>query len=67
MKKYEAIKLSYNGNKENDPSKKGFSTEDEAWGYVKEHICEYCKKIWELEEHGDMCSAEWMVDEYKEN
>lgn len=63
MKKYEAIYLPSSENFDN-PSKKGFDSEEEAWNYIYTQLCDECKKLYDT--HGlsmNACAAEWMVDE----
>ncbi len=53
-KTYIACKMSAG---DNDPTKGGFKTEDEAWDYIYDRSCDACKQD---PEH-DACAAEWGV------
>ena len=51
---------------ENDPSKGGFKTYDEAWEYIKSMRCKLC--LQQIEEQGEeealiSCDAEWEIFE----
>ncbi len=57
---YEAIYLPARDNYE-DPSKKGFDTEEQAWDYTSKYYCIECKKLYDKNKDS-ACDAEWMVD-----
>lgn len=61
---YAAIKLTGDTN---DFDKGGFLTEDDAWDYVSQFICELCRNSYEV--GMSACEAEWDVitqEEYEE-
>lgn len=60
--KYTAIKLSSSSNGY-DPTKSGFSTEDDAWEYIKSMRCNLCvaEESFTEEQQIFACDAEWMV------
>jgi hypothetical protein len=60
MKKWEAIYLPATSN--DDPSKGGFNSSEEAWAYASQYFCEDCKLLFYNNESSS-CDAEWMIDE----
>ena len=63
MKKYEACYLP--SSSENNLSKSGFNSEQEAWDYASKFFCKECKKDYDKGK-GSACDAEWIIDEEEE-
>lgn len=45
-------------------SKKGFDSEDEAWGYIAQQICDSCKRDFKDNPLRSYCAYEWRVNKY---
>ena len=65
MGKYEAVLMSFSGNKEDDPSRHDFNSIEEAEIYVINHRCKLCREMFRSDSLNATCDYEWEVDEVK--